>query len=254
MKRIVITFLIAFTTVILFGQSKDNERYRSIDEIKLVSDLEQSQQKLRLSLQHKEYLEAGILQTHWIWKKRKGNTIVYLLTLSIGGKIFYREFYDTHFTEDFERMSHDTLHTSVDNFLLDRVNKTLRSEINFDHLSRLPQRSVFGYACYASAEMPEDGIEMLELVKKKNVADLEHSLRSINPVIQVYSYLGLKLLQATDSIQITIESTKRMAELEKSTTTVYSCSGCTQWEFIPVKDHLSNENVAKFINRWKRTK
>ncbi|NOS94597.1 MAG: hypothetical protein HOP30_22020 [Cyclobacteriaceae bacterium] len=254
MKLIITTFLFVLTTAILFGQSNGDEPYRNIDEIKLVDELEHSQQKLNLSLQHKEYLEDGIVQTHWIWKKQKRNKTIYFMTLSIGGKIFYREFYKRSLTEDFERMSYETLHTSVDNFLLDRVNKTRQSEINVDHLSRLPKRSVFGEACFYSATLPEDGLEMMKLVKEKNVTELEQSLRSINPVKQVYAYLGLKLLQATDSIQITDESTKRMMELEKSTTAVYSCSGCTQWEFIAVKDHLTSENVTRFMNRWKRTK
>lgn len=254
MKLIITTFLIVLTTAILFGQSNDDEPYRNIDEIKLVDDLEHSQQKLNLSLQHKEYLEDGIVQTHWIWKKQKRNKTIYFMTLSIGGKIFYWEFYYRYKAEDYKQWNYEKLHSSVDNFLLDRINRMLGNEINLNYLSRLPQRSVVGDDCSISPTMTDDGIQMFELVKEKNVTELEQSLRSINPVKQVYAYLGLKLLQATDSIQITDESSKRMTELEKSTTAVYSCSGCTQWEFIAVKDHLTSENVTRFMNRWKGTK
>lgn len=254
MKFVSTTLLILFITAILFGQSKDDERYRNIDEIKLVDDLERSQQKLNLSLQHKENLEDGIVQTHWIWKKQKKNKAIYFMTLSIGGEIFYREFYYRYRAEDYKQWNYEKLHISMDNFLLDRVNRMLGSEINLNYLSRLPERSVVGDDCSIAPAMTDDGMEMFELVKEKNVTELEQSLRNINPVKQVYSYLGLKLLQAKDSIQITDESTKRMTELEKSTTAVYSCSGCTLREFITVRDHLTSENVTKFMKRWKRTK
>jgi hypothetical protein len=256
MKRIVTTLFFLIITTVLLGQSNDVEYYSSIDNIKTVSDLERIQEKLKLSKQHVDILNFGIIQTNWIVKKWKKHSTTFLLILSFGDKIFYREVYKQYLTEDFERWYDKKLHVSIDSSLLRNLNKiknnTIGSNIDFDQLTRLPNRGIFGYGCYASGTMPEDGIKMMELVKRGDKAELEKWLKSISPVKQTYSYLGLKLLQVRDSSSLTDDTIKLMQELESSSNEVYSCSGCTFWEYVPIKNQLATDNVNWFIERNKK--
>jgi hypothetical protein len=257
MKQILTILLFLITTTLLRGQSNDVEFYNSIDNIKTVSEIVRTQDKLKLSKRHVDSLNYGIVQTNWMVKKWKKKSTTYLLTLSLGNKIFYSEFYRLYPTEDFERWYNKKLHVSIDSSVLETLNKiqnrNIGSDIDFDQLTRLPDRATFGYGCSASGAMPEDGIKMLELVKRRDTTELIKWLKSISPVLQTYSYLGLKLLQARDSISLTDDTIELMQKLESSSNRVYSCSGCTFWNYLSIKDNLTADNVNWFIDRNKKT-
>jgi len=256
MRQTVTTIFLVLTTSVLLGQSNDIEFYNSVDKIKTVSELTRTQDKLKLAKQHADSLNYGIIQTNWIVKKWKKYSTTYLVTLSVDNKIFYSEFYRQYLTEDFDSWYDKKLHVRIDSSHLNDLNKIQNkhsgSNIDFDQLTRLPDRGTFGYGCFVSGTMPEDGIKMLELVKSHDTTELIKWLKSISPVKQTYSYLGLKLLQVRDSVALTADTMKLMQELESSSNRVYSCSGCTVWDYLPIKTHLTADNVNWFIERNKK--
>ncbi len=258
MRLTVTTLFLLLTATALLGQPNGIEFYNSVDKVKTVSQLVQAQNKLRLSKQHVDSLNYGIIQTNWIVKKWKRFAPTYFVTLSVGDKIFYSEIYRQYLTEDFERWYDKKLHVRIDSSFLKDLNKiqnkNFRSNIDFDQLTRLPYRATFGYGCFASGTMPEDGIKMLELVNRRDTTELNKWLKSICPVKQTYSYLGLKLRQARDSISLTADTIKLMQELESSSNRVYSCSGCTFWNYLPIKTHLTTDHVNWFIKENKKAR
>jgi hypothetical protein len=190
------------------------------------------------------------VQTNWSIGKGRKLLQTRLLTLSVNGQILYHEFYRAKLTEDFDSWAFDKVHVAVDTLLLKNLNSSINSNdivVDFGHLERHPYRSTFGYACGAAGTMPEEGERMLKLVQSKDIGTLTSWLKSINQVKQVYSYLGLKLLQATDTIQLTDDIINSMTELENSSTLVYSCSGCTVWDHVTIKSILTKENVTEFL-------
>lgn len=257
MKTGLTILLLAITATTLLSQSTETEFYQIIDKLKTTSELETYKDKFRLTKNYEEQLNLGITQTNWFAYKGRKSLQTQLLTLSVNGQIFYREFYLPKLTEDFEGWTYDKVYINFDSLELKELKPTSSTtdiSVDFGHLERHPYRSTFGYACYAAGTMPEEGQRMLKLVQDRDIGTLTSWLKSINQVKQVYSYLGLKLLQSTDSIQLTDDIIKSMTELENSSTLVYSCSGCTIWEHLPIKELLTTENVTRFIERRKKTR
>lgn len=257
MKRglTILIFIISSTT--LLSQSTENAFYQTIDNIKTTSGLESYNSKHRLTKNYEELLNLGVVQTDWFIAKGIKLLQTRLLTLSVNGQIFYREFYRPKLSKDFNSWTFDKIYVNIDTLLLDDLKPSNNPNdivVDFGHLERHPYRSTFGYTCGAAGTMPEEGERMLKLVEGKDIGTLITWLKSINQVKQVYSYLGLKLLQATDSIRLTGDIVKLMTGLENSQTLVYSCSGCIIWEHLPINSQLTDENVTRFIERRKKIK
>lgn len=246
-----------FLTTGLHGQSKTDELFRTIEQIKSVSELTQQQDKLKLFKEHIDSLNLGIVQTNWTIKKGKKETSTKLLTLSLGDKIFYHELYQQRLNDNFEKWYNKKLYVSIDSILFQDLNKIqklkYKSDIDFDQLTRLPYRGIFGYACYDAGTMPHDGLKMRELVNNGETKELEKWLVSISPVRQAYAYLGLKLLQSRGQISLTEDTLKIMQDLESCSIPVYSCSGCTFWNYVPMNEQLTNDKVDSFTQRNKKT-
>jgi len=249
---------VTHTITALHGQANQAEYFKSIERIKNVSELIRIQGKLRLAKQHEDSLNLGIVQTNWIVRKWKRYSTTYLITLSVGDKIFYREFHRQYLTEDFENWYSKTIYVSTDSAILNKLNKLQNSKykcnIEVDHLTHLPERATFGYACQGSAIMPGDGMKMKALVIKKDTATLESWIRSVNPVKQAYSYLALRVLQSKDSIALSPKTEQIMKELESSSKIIFSCSGCVFLTHLPIKAQLSPDNVKYFVDRMMKTK
>ena len=170
------------------------------------------------------------------------------MTLSINSVIIYSEVYRWDFNErwfDDEENEPPYNHQILDFRSEERFQEL---NLNLEHLTRLPNRSTFGYACGAGAQMPEEGQQMIELVENKDTRELTNWLNSVNPVRQAYAYLGFSLLLAQGT-EIDVETTAQMNELKPSGFLIYSCSGCTLWEPIPLAELLTDENVERFIGR-----
>lgn len=248
------SYLILFLTILsirLFSQSLDTTFYRNIDKFNTTRELASYSGKFKLLKNSEENLNLGVVQTDWTISDRRKALSIRLLTLSLGGQIFYREFYRSKPNEDLDGLVFDKLYVQTDSAVL----KGIRSSSVFfdvDHVERMPYRSTFGYACSYSGLIPDEGLRMLKLVAEKDTTQLVSWLMSINPVKQAYSYLGLKLLQSIDPIELSMKTLSLMADLENSSTLIYSCSGCTIWEYVPIKDLLTREDVTGFVNHRKK--
>jgi hypothetical protein len=214
--------------------------------------------KYKLSKEYEDTLNLGVIQTNWFIHKGNKTLVTNLITLSTDGIIFYKEYYENKLNDDFDGWTQEQSHVQIDSSILNRLNMIMLSKYNrnidIGHIGRNPDRSTFGYACFFTGTMPKDGLRMIELVEENDTKELENWLRSINPIRQVYSYLGLRLLQNRNLIELMSDTKLLMADLENSSTRIYSCEGCTNWEYEPIKELLSQENVTKFIDRRNRTK
>jgi hypothetical protein len=248
------SYLILLLTILstrLFSQSLDSAFYRNTDKINTTKELENYKDKFRFSKNNEENLNLGVVQTNWFIYKGRKSIHTNLLTISLDGQIFYREYYRHKLNEEYDGWSFEKLHVQVDTVILKRIRS---NNVVFDaeHVDRFPNRSTFGYACGASGSMPDEGLSMLKLVADKDTTQLTSWLVSINPVKQAYSYLGLKLLQSRDSAELSMTTLRRKTDLENSSTLIYSCSGCTDWEYMPIKAWLTAEDVTRFVDHRKK--
>jgi hypothetical protein len=255
MRIIWIVLLLLSSPAWLFSQSREIEFFQSFDSVQTTDALASVQGKTKFVKKYSEWLNLGIEHTSWfIYKGRKGIK-TQLLTLSVNGKIFYREFFDSKLNQDFDGYEFEKLYAHLDDDELNRLNsyalKTLGNEINLKHIER-HQQSTFGYACYVSASMPHEGESMLGFVAKNDTTNLIDWLRSVNPVKQTYAYLGLKLLQSRTGIQLTNDIKECLRKVESSEASIFTCSGCTTWEYSQIKNLLTKEDVDQFIERTKR--
>jgi hypothetical protein len=248
------SYLILLLTILstgLFSQSLDSDFYSNTDKINTTKELEYYKDKFRLSKNRDENLNLGVVQTTWFIYKGRKSIHTNLLTLSLGGQIFYREFYRHKLNGEYDGWSFDKLHVQVDSVILKSI-KSNNIVFDIDHVDRFPDRSIFGYGCGASGSMPEEGLKMLKLVDEKDTTELVNWLMSINPVKQAYSYLGLKVLQSRDSVELTTNTLRLMTDVENSSILIYSCSGCTFWEYVPIKAWLTKEEVTGFVDYRKK--
>jgi hypothetical protein len=254
MKRVLTLLILTIATTTLRSQPTETEFYQAIVKLETTSEVESYKDKFGLKKDYEEQLNFGVTQTNWSAVRGKKSLETQLVTLSVDGQIFYSEFYRPKLSEDFESWAYDQIQVNIDSTRLKSVTDVKDVVMDFADLGRDPYRSTFGYACYATASMPEEGKRMLKLVQNKDSAALSSWLKSINPVKQVYAYLGLKLLQEVDSLELPDEIIRSMSGLETSSALVYSCSGCTIWDHVTIKQHLTPENVAAFIERRKSIK
>ena len=255
MKTILtILFLIIWTS--LYSQSNEVELFQRLDTIQTTTGLSLLKEEIRFQKEYTEYLNLGIEHTNWLLYKgkRKKPNRIRLLTLSLGEKIFYREFFGDKKSENFE-LTFEKFYAHEDRELLDRLNnqarKTLGDTISVGHVQRSHDRSTFGYACYVSASMPPDGERMLVFVSDNNIRELLRWLRSIDPVKQAYAYVGMKLLQSEGMLELTGDIEELLNKLEICETSIYTCAGCMTWEYSQIKDVLTKEDVDRFIDRRK---
>lgn len=240
-----ITVLALVIPNLLFGQARGVKLFQSLDNVYTTSELTSIQGKIRLEEKYTEYLNLGIEKKVWLIYKgnRKVANKTRLLTLSHRNQIFYQEFFNSK--------NSAKIHTRVENNILFNLNKIvlkeLGSNIDFEHLTRGDEKNTFGYRCYVSASMPYDGEKMLKLVNEENQIELINWLKSIDPVKQVYAYLGLKLLQSRNKNTLPSDIENILTFLEMSETSIFTCHGCTTWEYLQIKEILKKESVDQFI-------
>lgn len=254
-----ICFIISITaSVQLFSQSKYDELFQNLDTVKSISELESGKNKYRVAKELDEYLNLEIVQTNWFLYRGRKSLGLRLMTLSIRDTVFYKEYFKPKVNTDFDGYVFDVEHNYVDSLLLAEINTrsigSLGKKINVNQLERSPNRSIFGLTCGGGAEMPDEGQRMLDLIIQKDTIELTNWIKSISPVKQAYSYLGFKLLQSKDSFKTPDEILNLMRELENSSRTIYSCYGCTFWEYEAIKSLLNKKDTDKFIERYSNRK
>ena len=249
--RIIIIALFITLANKSFSQTSEDDFYKMVVNVKTLTKLQNLKyEKYQVELDFQEQLNLGIKQTNWKLYRKKSELEPYFLTLSFGDRILYSEVYKSIITEDFTSLTTDLIISRTDSVLFEQINSKSNDkniEIKFSHLGRQPIRSTFGYVCFAEASMPEEGLEMLKYVEYHNSEILIEWLQSINPIKQVYGYLGLKLLESKTEYAIPIDILAIMTDLKSSSIPIYSCSGCTIWEFIPINELLNDSLVNQFI-------
>jgi hypothetical protein len=254
MRQVYLISIFVVLTTTLFGQTSEIELYKRADNVATISELTRFRDKVKFSKQSSDTLNLGVVQTNWtINKGSEKYEKASLVTLSIRDNIIYRVFSRQELTGDLYSCTDDCwtfkkIHVKVDSTQFDHL-KTIASEnnliVDFTHIE--PFRSTFGYYCFNNASMPDEGKQMLKLTKEKDIAQLTNWLYSINPIKQVYAYLGLRLLNERDSIQLTTDIEKKMTDIENSSTSIYTCHGCTIWSHQTIKSQLTKDNVKEFI-------
>lgn len=256
MKKIYPILILLFSNL-LHAQSSKSKLFESLNNIQTTTELT-SISNLRFEQKYREYLNFGIEHSSWTMYKKNNKKLqdTRLLTLSLDGQIFYKELYKI------KRRNNESifkvLYSQKEKELLEKLNKTafqsVKSEIDFELINRGYEKNTFGYVCYVSASMPTDGEKMIELVASKDEMQLTKWLKSIDPVKQVYAYLGLKLLQSKNKLKLPDEIEKLMEQLEVSETPIFTCFGCTTWEYSQIKNVLKQDEVTKFITRRSKLK
>lgn len=249
--RLIFLFLVIPLTKSL-SQTNEERFYTTTDTLTTIHELINFRSSnLHLVKGVEEHLNFGVTQTSWTLSRERKSLKTHLLTLSVNGKIFYREYYLAKFNDDLGRYAIDKLHVSSDSSLMMKVNEVSEANygriINLKHIERQPNRSIFGYGCSYSGSMPHEGLKMLKLVEDKNVDELSEWLVSINPIKQAYSCIGLKLLESRGVLELSSSMLKTMEALGESSTLIYCCSGCTSWEYLPMRVFMNAETVNSFI-------
>ena len=118
------------------------------------------------------------------------------------------------------------------------IERTENSELentNFDVYT-------FGTFCGFTGTPPDKCQSMLDLVNSYNYDQLASWLKSINPEIATYGYIGLELLKKKGIIIENIES-QRMIELSESDIQLNTCYGCIIGVTERIEDVLTTKNI-----------
>jgi len=100
----------------------------------------------------------------------------------------------------------------------------------------------YGTFCGVAGIPPNKCKEMLKLVNENNYDLLSSWLKSINPEIATYGYIGLKFLKKK-GVKIEKTELERMKELSKSEIQLNTCQGCSFGVTKKIKDVLNNKNI-----------
>ena len=103
---------------------------------------------------------------------------------------------------------------------------------------------IYGTFCSVSGLPPEKCIEMLELVRENNYNQLAKWIKTINPELATYGYIGLKFLERK-GIKLQLTELKRMKELEKSDVQLNTCEGCILGITKKISDIVKKQNLKQ---------
>lgn len=129
--------------------------------------------------------------------------------------------------------------------LIERIEKPQLEQINFDVYT-------YGIFCGIGGTPPDKCQIMLKLVNEKNYDQLSSWLKSINPEIATYGYIGLEFLKKKGII-IKKSELERMIELSKSDIQLNTCQGCNFGVMEKIKDVLKNENINQIYHLFQQS-
>ncbi len=110
----------------------------------------------------------------------------------------------------------------------------------------------YGTFCGFTGTPPDKCQEMLGLVQKKNYNKLANWLKSINPEIATYGYIGLEFLNQ-NGIEITQTELNRMNELRKSDIQLNTCQGCIFGVTEKISDVLTKKNLKQIYRSFEQS-
>lgn len=107
---------------------------------------------------------------------------------------------------------------------------------------------VYGTFCSIDGSPPKKCKEMLKLVQENNYQQLAEWVKSINPELATYGYVGLDFLKRK-GFELLPSEMKRMKALEKSDIHLNTCQGCIFGVTEKMRDVLDKNNLKQtYIN------
>ena len=110
----------------------------------------------------------------------------------------------------------------------------------------------YGIFCGIAGTPPDKCQVMLELVNEKNYEQLANWLKSINPEIATYGYVGLEFLKkkgiTTERVDL-----ERMTILSESEIQLNTCQGCIFGVTEKIKDVLKNKNINQIYRSFQQS-
>lgn len=110
----------------------------------------------------------------------------------------------------------------------------------------------YGTFCGFAGTPPDKCQRMLDLVNANNYDQLTSWLKSINPEIATYGYIGLEFLKRKGK---NIEKTElqKMTELSESEIQLNTCQGCIFGVTEQIKDVLKNKNINQIYRSFQQS-
>jgi len=129
--------------------------------------------------------------------------------------------------------------------LFERIENPQYVDMDFDFY-------IYGTFCSMGGSPPVKCREMLDLVKNRNYNKLASWLKSINPEVATYGYIGIEFLKKK-GIEIAQTESERMVELSKSNIQLYTCQGCDFGVTKKMKDELTKVNLKQIYRSFEQT-
>jgi len=129
--------------------------------------------------------------------------------------------------------------------LIERRENSELENTNFDVYT-------YGTFCGIAGTPPDKCQSMLDLVNSKNYDQLASWLKSINPEIATYGYIGLEFLKKK-GIKIDNTEFQRMTELSESEIQLNTCQGCIFGVTEQIKDVLKNKNINQIFRSFQQS-
>lgn len=121
------------------------------------------------------------------------------------------------------------------------------SGLNFNVLDRsIESGGVFGFLCDYS---PAYGSFLIKSGHWNRIADLSKGLQSIDPVVQIYSYLALLVTKEINNKVLPEDTVKLMKRVKRSKSLIKTC-GYSSRETVPIYEILYDEmQIKAFLKR-----
>ena len=131
-----------------------------------------------------------------------------------------------------------------DSLLFERNDKSDYLDVDFDVY-------IYGTFCGIAGTPPKKCGEMLNLVKENNYNQLAEWVKSINPELATYGYIGLHFLKRK-GIKLQPIELKRMKELEKLDIALSACEGCIHGITKKMNEVLNKYNLEQIYLSFKQ--
>lgn len=129
--------------------------------------------------------------------------------------------------------------------LIERIENSKFEKTDFDVYT-------YGTFCGIAGTPPDKCQRMLELVNEKNYDKLAKWIKSINPEIATYGYIGLEILKKKGS-KIGKVELERITELSESEIQLNTCQGCIFGVTEKIKDVLNDKNINQIYRSFQQS-
>ena len=129
--------------------------------------------------------------------------------------------------------------------LIERIENSDLEKADFDVYT-------YGTFCGIAGTPPDKCERMLDLVNANNYDQLASWLKSINPEIATYGYIGLEFLKKKGN-NIAKTELQRMTELSEFEIQLNTCQGCIFGVTEQIKDVLNNKNINQIYRSFQQS-